>query len=107
MKKHLIINILISIVFIILDPLFVWCGNWADTYSLGAELILGMIEPAVLLAFVIFFIGSACFSFIRCFKERKAINIVPLVVLIAFVLLYVFISTENSTWIRVMDFYIK
>lgn len=107
MKKHLIINILMSIVFIALDPLFVWCGNWADTYSLGAELIGGMLVPAVLLAFVIFFICSACFSLFRCFKERKAVHIVPLAVLIAFVLLYVFISTENSTWIRVIDFYIK
>ena len=44
-KKHLVVNILFSLAFIVSDPLLTWCSDFADAYSLGAETVLGMLIP--------------------------------------------------------------
>ena len=54
MKKHLVVNILVSLAFIISGPLLDKCSDWADSFSLGAEMVLGMLTPLLFGFFVDF-----------------------------------------------------
>ena len=59
MKKHLVVNILVSLAFIISGPLLDKCSDWADSFSLGAEMVLGMSLPVILAFFVLFAVVQA------------------------------------------------
>ena len=78
MKKHLTVNTLVSLAFVASDPLFTWCGDLADMYSLGAEMVLGMLIPFVLVLFILFFIFSVSVSLYKAVaaKDIKQIKVI-------------------------------
>lgn len=105
MKGHIIVNIIASVVFILLDPLLNWCGEWADAYSLGAEMVLGMAIPALLLLFVAFAIFSMSASLYSCVRERDIKYILPLLVLVLCVSVYFVTAGQEGLWVRVWEYY--
>lgn len=105
MKKQLIINVLLCIVFALLDPLLDWCGDLADMYSLGAEMVLGMAIPFVIVLFVAFAVCSVCFSLYNCICKKDVKYTIPTFVLIAFIAMYFRMSSQDNLWIRVLEYY--
>ena len=105
MKKLLILNILVSLAFIASEPLMTWCGNWADSYSLGAEMALGMLIPVVLFAFILYVIFSISMSLYIAVVKKDIKQIIPILVLIAFAIAYIALSNQDSLWIRVFEYY--
>ena len=105
MKKHITANTVASLAFIALDPLLTLCGNFADMYSLGAEMVLGMLIPLVLISFVLFAIISVSVSLYKAIIMKDIKQTIPILVLVAFATIYVIFSTKDSLWIRVVEFY--
>ena len=105
MKKHLIVNALVSLAFIISEPIMTWCGEWADSYSLGAEMALGMLIPVVLAAFIIFVIFSVSLSLYKAIVQKDAKEIIPILVLIAFAVIYIALSNQEGLWIQIIEYY--
>ena len=105
MKKHLIVNALVSLAFIVSEPIMTWCGEWADSYSLGAEMALGMLIPVVLAAFIIFVIFSVSLSLYKAIVQKDAKEIIPILVLIAFAVIYIALSNQEGLWIQIIEYY--
>lgn len=105
MKKLLLVNTLVSLVFIALEPLYIWCSNWADTYSLGAEMALGMLIPVVLVIFFFFAVFSAALSLYLAVVRKDIKQTIPILVFIIFATMYIALSTQDSLWIRVFEYY--
>lgn len=104
MKKHFLVNTLISLAFIIFDPFLIWCSDLADVYSLGAEMVLGMLIPFVLFLFILFAIFSVSLSLYKAIATKDIKQTIPTLVLIAFVALYITLSTQDSLWVRVIEY---
>lgn len=105
MKKHLAVNTLVSLAFIASDPFFSWCGDWADVYSLGAEMVLGMLLPLILMLFIFFATGSIFVSLFKAIATKNIKQTIPILVLIAFAVAYIALSTQDSLWVRVFEYY--
>lgn len=80
MKKNLMVNIIIVISFILLDPLLHFCAQWADTYNLGAEMVLGMVIPVIFAVLALVIICSIVYSFYLCVAQKNIKNIIPILV---------------------------
>lgn len=105
MKKHLAMNTLVFLAFIVSEPLLTWCGDWADTYSLGAEMLLGMLIPVILFLFFLFAIFSVFVSLYKAVAAKDIKQIIPVLVLVAFVVTYIALSTQDSFWLSVIEYY--
>ena len=105
MKKHLVVNTVVSLAFIISEPLLTWCGDWADAYSLGAEMVLGMLIPVILFLFFLFAICSASLSLYIAVVAKDIKQAIPILVLVAFAVMYVALSTQDSFWVSVIEYY--
>ena len=105
MKKLLMENILVSLAFIVSEPIMTWCDNWADSYSLGAEMALGMLMPVVLFAFILFIIFSVSLSLHLAVVTKDIKQTIPILALIAFAIIYIALSNQDSLWIRVFEYY--
>lgn len=106
MKKHLIVNTLVSLACIGLEPLYVWCGNWADTYSLGAEMVLGMLLPVVLALFILFAMFSVALSLYLAIVGKDIKQTLPILVFVVFAAIYLALATKDSFWVRVFEYYV-
>ena len=107
MKKLILTNIIVVITFILFDPLLNYLGEWADTYSLGAEMVLGIFTP---LLFGFFVLASLCltlFSAIKCIAKKDVKQLIPVAIFIIGVVGYMVISNSNSFWIRLVNYYIN
>ena len=104
-KKHLIVNILVSIAFIVLDPILTWCGVFAEAYSLGAEMVLGMSIPFIFSLFILFIIFSVSFSLYKAIITKDIKQTVPILALTAFAAIYIALSTQGSFWVRFFEYY--
>ena len=105
MKRYLTVNALVLILFIVLDPIFNWCCDLADVYSLGAEMILGMMLPLLFVAFILFALCSIGFSLYRLAITKDIKNIAPIIVIVVLVALYLTGADQDSLWIRIFEYY--
>lgn len=105
MKRHLIINTLVFVLFIILDPIFNWCCDLADMYSLGAEMVLGIMLPLLFSVFILFTICSIGFSLYRLAVTKDIKNIVPIIVIVVLVTFYLIGANQDSLWVRIFEYY--
>ena len=88
MKKWTITNICVCIMFLMLDPIFALLATWADTNSLGAEMILGIVTPIILLAFIAFGIFSVLTSLIL-FKKYGRRALISISVIVLTIVIYI------------------
>jgi len=107
MKKTLIFTIIISVLFLLSDPFFTFCDDWADIYSLGAEMALGMITPLIFALFISLAFFSVCFSVFMCFRERNAKYLIPILILAVTAVIYISFSNADSFWVRLVNFYLS
>lgn len=105
MKKRFVINMIIVAAFFLLEPLLEFCGDWANTYNLGAELVLGMFVPFLFASLVIAALGSALCSIAGSCRSKDIKQILPILVLVIGVIVYIWTSDSESFWIRIVDFY--
>lgn len=104
MKKHLAVNTLVFLSFIVSEPLLTRCGDWADTYSLGAEMVLGMLIPLIFTMFILFAILSVSLALYKAIVTKDIKQTIPILVLIAFITLYITLSTQDSLWVRFIEY---
>ena len=105
MKKHLAVNTLVALAFIISGPVLDKCGDWADSFSLGAEMALGMLLPLVLAFFILFTIFSVAFSLFKAVVMKDIKQVVPILVLVGAVAIYVALATPDSFWVSVIKLF--
>ncbi len=107
MKKLILTNIIVVITFILFDSLLNYLDKWADTYNLGAEMVLGIFTP---LLFGFFVLASLCltlFSVIKYIAKREMKQLIPVAIFVIGVVGYMLISNSNSFWIRLINYYIN
>lgn len=107
MKKLIITNVIVVVAFIIFDPLLNYLGEWADTYNLGAEMVLGMLTPLLFGFFILLSLGLTLFSIIKSITNRDIKQLIPITVFVIGIIGYIFISNSNSFWIRLVNYYIN
>lgn len=107
MKKTFFINTITVVLFFVFEPLLEFCGKLANTYSLGAEIVLGMAMPVLFIAFVLVALSSAIYSLCKCFVNKNIKYILPVFVLVVGAIAYVLISTPDSFWVRLVNFYLN
>ena len=107
MKKLILTNIIVISTFILFDPLLNYLGEWADTYSLGAEMVLGMFTPLLFGFFILLSLGLILFSIIKCLIKKDIKQLIPVVIFAIGVVGYMLISNSNSFWIRLVNYYIN
>lgn len=105
MKKTIIFTIIISVLFLLSDPFFTLCGDWADTYSLGAEMVLGIITPFLFALFVLFVFLFVCFLIFMFFREQNAKHLIPIMILAVTAVIYISFSNADSFWVSLINFY--
>jgi len=71
MKKLILTNTIVVVIFILFDLLLDYLDKWSDTYSLGAEIVLGLMTHPIF-AFFPFFdvVLNALFGHSMYYKER-------------------------------------
>ena len=107
MKKIILTNIIVVITFILFDPLLNYLGEWADTYSLGAEMVLGMLTPLLFGFFILLSLGLILFSIIKSLINKDIKQLIPVAIFAMGVVCYMFISNSNSFWIRLVNYYMN
>ena len=107
MKKLILTNIIVISTFILFDPLLNYLGEWADTYNLGAEMVLGMLTPLLFGFFILLSLGLTLFSTIKSITNRDIKQLIPITVFVIGIIGYIFISNSNSFWIRLVNYYIN
>ncbi len=107
MKKLILTNVIIVISFILFDPLLNYLSEWADVYSLGAEMVLGLLTPFLFGVFIILVLCLTAFSFIKCIAKKDVRQLIPITIFIIGVIGYMLISNSNSFWIRFVNYYIN
>ena len=107
MKKVILTNIIVVITFILFDPLLNYLGEWADTYNLGAEMVLGMLTPLLFVFFILLSLGLILFSIIKCLIKKDIKQLIPVAIFAIGVVGYMLISNSNSFWIRLVNYYIN
>lgn len=106
MKKNLMANIIIVISFILLDPLLHFCAQWADTYNLGAEMVLGMTIPVMFAIFILWIISSIAYSLYLCVVRKDIKNIIPILVFVVGAIVYALLFNGNGLWMHVIKYYV-
>ena len=97
------------ILFFILEIVIYAIDKWADEYSLGAEMVLGLFIPAMLFIFFCIAISSVIVGYYCSIKipeisEWKAY--IPFFIVVSTILIYVILpKTEFNIWYRVLKFY--
>ena len=107
MKKLILTNIIVVITFIFFDPLLNYLGEWADTYNLGAEMVLGMLTPHLFGFFILLSLGLILFSIIKSLINKDIKQLIPVAIFAIGVVGYMFISNSNSSWIRLVNYYMN
>ena len=107
MKKLTLININVVVAFILFDLLLNYLDKWADKYSLGAEMMLGMLTPLLFGIFIILAFCLIVFSIIKCVVKKDAKQLVQNVVLVVPAISYIFLSNSNSFWNRLVTYYLN
>ena len=107
MKKLILTNIIVVITFILFDPLLNYLGEWADTYSLGAEMVLGMFTPLLFGFFILLSLGLILFSIIKSIANKDIKQLIPITFLVIGIIGYILISNSDSFWIRFVTYYIN
>ena len=103
--KVFLANIALVVLFFLFEPLLHYLGELTDTYSLGAEIILGNCLPFLFLYFVFAALWSIGYSIVLCFKNKDIKQLTPIWVVGAFA--YVWVSDANSFWVSLIDFYVN
>lgn len=106
MKKNLMVNIIIVISFILLDSLLHFCAQWADTYNLGAEMVLGMVIPVIFAVLALAIICSIVYSFYLCVAQKNIKNIIPILVFVMGAIVYALLFNGNGLWMHVIKYYV-
>ena len=99
--KWTIVNIAVGVLFCAGDILLLKLNVWADEYSLGAELVLGMAEPMLLGAFGLFYLVSLLVSIYKAVKKQFG----PLLVLFITFAFYALVVGENGLCIKMIKYY--
>ena len=107
MKKIILTNIIVVITFILFDPLLNYLGEWADTYSLGAEMVLGMLTPLLFVFFILLSLGLILFSIIKSHVNKDIKQLIPVAIFAIGVVGYMLISNSNSFWISLVNYYMN
>ena len=107
MKKPVLTNIIVVITFILFDPLLNYLGEWADTYNLGAEMVLGMLTPLLFGFFILLSLCLTLYSIIRCITKKDMKQLIPIVIFVIGVIAYILISNSSSFWVRLVNYYIN
>jgi len=107
MKKLIFINAIIVISFVVCDPLINYLAEWADTYSLGAEVVLGILTPLLLGFFILLSLCLTLYSIVKCITKKDVKQLIPIAIFILGVVVYIMISDSNSFWIRLVNYYIN
>ena len=107
MKKIILTNIIVVITFILFDPLLNYLGEWADTYSLGAEMVLGILLPLLFGFFILLSLCLTLYSIVKCITRKDIKQLIPMAVFVIGVIGYMLISDSNSFWVRFVNYYIK
>ena len=88
--------------FFLFDPLLNYLGEWADTYSFGADMVLGMLTPLLFGFFIFLSLGLILFSFIKCLIKKDIKQLIPVAIFAIGAVGYMLISNSNSFWIRLV-----
>jgi len=107
MKKLILTNTIVVVIFILFDLLLDYLDKWSDTYSLGAEMVLGMVTPPLFVFFVLLFVGLILFSIIKCIAKKDMKQLIPNVIFVIVIVGYILISDSNSFWNRLVNYWIK
>ena len=107
MKKLLLMNIIIILLFFILDPILSLCVELADTYNLGAELALGLMTPLLFAVFVFIALCSIICSVYNACREKNIKHLVPTLVLVIGALVYILVSNNGSFWVELISYYLN
>lgn len=107
MKKLIITNIIVVITFIIFDPILNYLGEWADTYNLGAEMLLGMLTPLLFGFFILLSLCLTLYSIIKCITRKDKKQLFPITIFLIGFIGYMLISDSNSFWVRLVNYYIN
>ena len=107
MKKLILTNIIVVITFILFDPLLNYLGEWADTYSFGAEMVLGMLTPLLFGFFILLSLGLILFSIIKSIANKDIKQLIPITIFVIGIIGYILISNSDSFWIRFVTYYIN
>ena len=105
MKKVILTNIIVVITFILFDPLLNYLGEWADTYNLGAEMVLGMLTPLLFGFFILLSLGLILFSIIKSIANKDIKQFIPIAIFVIGIIGYILISNSDSFWIRLVTYY--
>lgn len=106
MKKATCFNTVLIALFFILDPFFNFCREWTDTYSLGAEIVLGMATPLIFIFFVLCALISITYSIYKCVKERNLKELFPVCIILIGAVLYILCFTPEGFWSELVNFYL-
>lgn len=106
MKKTAYFNVGLVALFFILDPFFNFCIGWANTFSLGAEIVLGMATPLIFIAFAICALLSTAYSIYKCISRKSIKELLPIGILLVGAVLYILCFTPNGFWSELIDFYL-
>ena len=109
-KKFPIIIIIVyfitGVLFFVVEKILDSVVKWAQSNSLGAELVLGNLLPAFLVVFCIVGIISILYPIIA-FKKYRWITIVPPIISGLVVIIYVLLPhSPDATWIGIIQFYL-
>lgn len=107
MKKISLISIIVVIAFMLFDPLLNYLRVWADTYNLGAEMILGMLTPILFIFFILLSLCLNLYSIIRCTIQKDIKQLIPVVIFSIGIITYILFSDSNSFWISLVNYYVK
>ncbi len=107
MKKLILTNAIVVITFILFDPLLNYLGELADTYSLGAEMVLGMFTPLLFGFFILLALGLIIFSINKSISGKDIKQLIPISIFAIGIIGYILVSDSNSFWIRLVTYYIN
>ncbi|MBQ4556770.1 MAG: hypothetical protein IJA60_03880 [Clostridia bacterium] len=105
MKKTAYFNLGLLALFFILDPFFNFCIGWADTFSLGAEIVLGMATPLIFIAFAICVLLSTAYSIYKCISRKNIKELSPIGILLVGAVIYVLCFIPGGFWYELVSFY--
>lgn len=97
-RKWTIANTVAGILFYVADIMLPKLNIWADEYSLGAELVLGMAEPLIFGAFGLFYLIALIVAIYEMVKKQ----IGPLLVLFITFIFYILIIAKFGLLIKVI-----
>ena len=106
MKKLVLTNTIVVILFILFDPLLSYLLEWADTYKLGAELALGMLTYLLFGFFILLSLCLISYSIVKCIVKRDMKQLIPITVFFLGIVGYMAISDSGSLWIKLVNYFV-